>query len=95
MLTPKQILHLTKLANLSLTQSQREKFRSQLNQVLAYIEQLKKVNTDQVEPTSQVTGLENVFREDEIGSCLGQKEALSGTKNIDQGRIKVKAVIER
>ena len=95
MLSQKQIQHLTKLANLSLNPGQIEKFRLQLNGVLEYMEELKKVDTSRVEPTSQVTGLENVFRPDQLEPCLTQKQALSGTKNTHAGRIKVKAVLER
>ena len=95
MLSQKQIQHLTKLANLSLNPGQIEKFRLQLNGVLEYMEELKKVDTSRVEPTSQVTGLENIFRQDQLESCLTQKQALSGTKNTRSGRIKVKTILER
>ena len=42
----------------------KEKYSEQLSGILSYVEQLSEVNTDGVEPTAQVTGLENVFRED-------------------------------
>jgi len=37
--------------------------------LIEQLEQLKEVNTDGVEPTAQVTGLENVLRPDSIAAC--------------------------
>lgn len=54
------------LARLGLTEEEKEIFSKQLSSILDYVEQLKEVKTDGVEPTAQVTGLENVYREDEI-----------------------------
>lgn len=59
-----EVKHIAKLARINLRQAELEKFRSDLNKVLGYIEVLKTVNTKGVEPLAQVTGLENVFRED-------------------------------
>lgn len=53
------------LANLKLTPAEEKIFETQLNQVLAYMKILEKIDTGKVEETAQVTGLENVFREDE------------------------------
>ena len=63
-ITKKEIEHIAKLARIELREDELEKFRVDLNKVLGYIEVLKTVNTDGVEPLAQVTGLENVFRED-------------------------------
>lgn len=41
----------------------------QLSSILDYVEQLKEIKTDGVEPTAQVTGLENVMRDDKIEDC--------------------------
>ena len=63
-LTEEEVRHIAKLAGLTLTDAEVKKFQSQLNEILSYVGQLKEVKTENVEPTSQVTGLENVFRED-------------------------------
>lgn len=94
MLSKDQVKHITRLANLKVTGAEIEKFRKQLSKVLEYVEQLNKLNTKKVEPTSQVTGLENVFREDEPKPSLSQEEVLSGAKNTEKGMFKVKAIFE-
>ena len=68
-LTKKDVEHLAKLARLSLSETELETYRAQLSDVLAYVEQLKKLKTDDVPLTSQVTGLTNNFRADEVHAC--------------------------
>lgn len=94
MLSKDQVKHIAKLANLKLTPAEINKFRKQLSEVLEYVEQLNKLKTKKVEPTSQVTGLENVFREDEPRPSISQKEVLSGAKKTKKGMFKVKAIFE-
>ena len=85
--------HVAKLANLPLKPEEKEKFEKQLSDILAYFEKLKEVDTKNVETTSQVTGLENVVREDEAKPSLIQKEALLNTKSQVNGLFKVKAIL--
>jgi aspartyl-tRNA(Asn)/glutamyl-tRNA(Gln) amidotransferase subunit C len=92
-LTEKEVEHVAALAKLSLSSQETVKFQKQLSEILEYINLLNVVETDQVEPTNQVTGLENVFREDKTGESFSQAEALSGAKDISQGRFKVKAIL--
>ena len=88
------VTHVAKLANLSLKPEEKEKFEKQLSEILSYVEKLKEVDTKNVEITSQVTGLENVTREDETSLSLTQEEALSNSKSTHNGFFKVKAVLE-
>jgi len=94
-LTKDEVLHIAKLASLSLNHSEIEKFLPQLSKIVDYIGQLKEVDTKGTEPTAQVTGLENVLRKDEINSTnvLSEDEALSGTDEIHNGYFKVGAIL--
>jgi len=83
-----------KLANLTITETEEKKLEKHLSEILAYFEQLKKVDAAKVESTSQVTGLENVLRGDEAEESLSQDDALSGNKVQHNGFFKVKAVLE-
>ena len=79
-LIKKDVLHIADLAHLDLTEDEIKKFLPQLASIVDYIGQLDEVNTQGVEPTSQTTGLTNVFRPDEVrASSINQEEALSGT----------------
>lgn len=88
------IKHVAKLANLKLKPADEEKFEKQLNDILGYIEKLNEVDTTGVEITSQVTGLENVKREDKSAPSLTQEEALSGTDSKHNGFFKVGAILD-
>lgn len=89
-----EVKHVAKLAGLTLTPQEVKKFQEQLSEVLNYVEILKKAKTSGVEPTSQVAGLENVFREDKVSPSLSQKEVLSGAKNKKDNMFRTKAVLK-
>src|SRR5690606_38122265 len=55
---------LADLARLELSDSELDRYAHDLEQILGYVEQLRDVDVTGVEPTSQVTGLMNVLRED-------------------------------
>lgn len=88
------VKHVAKLANLTLKDTDAEKFEGQLSSILDYIKKLQEVDTSSVEETSQVTGLENVEREDKAQPSLTQEEVLSNTKDKQNGMFKVKAILE-
>ena len=60
------VKHIAKLANLTITDEEVKKYEGQLSSILDIVDQLKKINTDGVKPTYQVTGQTNCWREDEI-----------------------------
>lgn len=85
---------LAKLSALNLSNSDIESLRSQLEDILAFVEQLNEVDTAGVEPTYQVTGLENVWRKDEvIDYDLDRQALLKNAPDSQDGQIKVKRVL--
>lgn len=88
------ISHVVELANLSLTEEEKKKLESQLISTLDYVKSLDEVDTKNIAPTSQVTGLENVLREDIAQESLTQDQALSNIKNAYNGFFKVKGIFE-
>lgn len=95
-LTKQEIEHVAKLARLELTEEEITKYGEQLSAVLSYIDQLSEVDTTGVEPTAQVTGLENVWREDqvEVWDEVQTKNALELAPELEDGQIKVKRILE-
>lgn len=87
------VARIAKLANLPLTDEEIKNFEPQLEETLKYIEQLSEVDTKDIEPTSQVTGLENITREDVTKDSLTQEQALSNNTETHNGLFKVKAVL--
>ncbi|MBU0722429.1 Asp-tRNA(Asn)/Glu-tRNA(Gln) amidotransferase subunit GatC [Patescibacteria group bacterium] len=96
MLSKQEIQHIAKLARLDLTDDELKKYGSQLSDVLNYIDQLKEVNVKDVEPTAQITGLENVLREDVVKDWDKKEveQALADAPEKEGRFIKVKRVIE-
>jgi aspartyl-tRNA(Asn)/glutamyl-tRNA(Gln) amidotransferase subunit C len=94
-LTPQDVLKLARLSRLRLSKEEIERFTSELSAILKYVEQLSAVDTKNLEPTSQVTGLTNVLRADEIIDYGESSEALlKNAPDRDGNYIKVKRVLE-
>lgn len=91
-LTEEEVKHIARLANFVLSEKDIIKFQKQLINILGYIDQLKKVNTMNISPISQVTELKNVFREDIVGPSLPQEKVLANTRDAYKGYFKVKNV---
>jgi len=91
----KTVQHIALLANLELSSKEIKKFQKQLTEILDYVGQLSKVETKNIKPTSQVTGLENVFRKDKPGPSLSSKDVLASAKKTDKGMFKIKAIFEQ
>ena len=60
------VLHLAQLSNLELNADEISGLQTDISNILGYVEKLSELNTDGVEPTYQVTGLENVWRNDDV-----------------------------
>lgn len=84
---------LAKLANLKIKPEDEKKFEKQLSEIVTYFEKLNKVDTKDVEITSQVTGLENIMREDNPAPSLTQKGVLSGSDSRHNGLFRVDAIL--
>lgn len=70
------VQYLAQLSNLQLTDSEVTDLQRDLERILGYIDQLGELDTSGVEPTYQVTDLENVWREDTIDNYGLEKEKL-------------------
>jgi|WetSurMetagenome_2_1015567.scaffolds.fasta_scaffold326780_2 aspartyl-tRNA(Asn)/glutamyl-tRNA(Gln) amidotransferase subunit C len=94
MLNAEQVQHIAKLARLGLKDDEVTKFAGQLNDIFGHIEVLNEVDAGNVEPTSQVTGLLNVSREDKEERFCEKAELLGCTKlPVEKDQIRVKPVI--
>lgn len=93
-ITSDEVTRLASLSNISLTDDEVASMQGDLENILNYVSQLAKLDTDGVEPTYQVNGLQNVERADEVINYDVTREQLldvSPEKLDDQ--IKVPKVI--
>ena len=86
--------HLAQLSSLQLDTNQVESLRLDLENIVGYIEQLSELDTTGVEPTYQVTDLQNVWREDEVDDYSVTRESLLAlAPAADKNQIKVPKVL--
>lgn len=92
----KDIKHLAKLANLSISIKETTKFQKQLSLIVSYVGELSKVDTSNTLPTSQTTGLKDIKRKDlvETKDSLSLEETFSGTESKHNNFFKVPAVFD-
>lgn len=88
------VRHIAKLARIHLSGDEVIKFSHQLNGVFEYMDILAEVDIDGVEPTAQVTGLLNVYREDIVAPFSFDPKALleCSPLSLQADQIKVKSV---
>ena len=84
----------SKLARIGLNDQETADMAIEVSSILSFVETIQAVNTDGIEPTSQVTGLTDVWREDEIKkSPVSPKEILAEAPQVQDGYVKVKKVL--
>lgn len=101
-LSKKETEKIAELARLQLTDVELTKFSNQLSGVLDNFKMLEKVNTDKVKATSQVTGLNNILREDKEDLAWkadkdikkNREKLLANSPKQEDGFIKVPGVFE-
>ncbi len=95
-ITTTQIKHIATLASIPISTSEEEKLRDAFEETLDVISELQSVDVTGVEPTHQVTGLENVLREDKINekNMFSQKDALKNAKKTYNGYFVVPRIID-
>lgn len=95
--TTDDITHISQLALIPVTEEEKKELATGFNTVIGVLEALKKIDVTGVEPTYQVTGLENVFREDEVDEkrTFTQEQALANAPKSYQGFFVVERVLDR
>ena len=76
MIDRKQVLHVARLARLSLTDTEVENMTSELSGILEHVEAIGALDLDGVPPTTHVIALENVLRADQVAPSLDRERAL-------------------
>ncbi len=88
------VTHLARLSNVSLSDQETEDLQTDLEVIVGYIDQLSTLNTDGVKPTYQVSGLQNVWREDTLVSGeVTREDLLARAPQQQDNQIKVPKVL--
>ena len=91
------ISRVAKLARIDVSTENISTYSTQLEPILDHFASLDKINTDQVSPTYQVTGLKNIMRDDVIDTkrMFTQKQALSNAPKSKDGYFVTAATIKK
>jgi aspartyl-tRNA(Asn)/glutamyl-tRNA(Gln) amidotransferase subunit C len=93
-LTREDVHRLAMLAKITITEDEIAQMQKDLDSVLAYVEKLQDVDTSNLEPTNQVTGLKNIMRNDEvIDYGMSQEALLANVPEVEKNYIKTKRVL--
>ncbi len=89
-----KVEYLSKLCRIGLTQEEQELFSSQLGDILEYVEQLKEVDVDGIEPMYHPLPITNRMRQDSVGTSMDRKRTLENAPQKKDGFFVVPRVIE-
>ncbi len=89
-----EVQRIAALAHIALSPEEAANMAVELGQIVAFVEQLQSVNTNGIIPTSQVTGLEDIWRADIVAaSKLSREQLLANAPAQSHGYIKVRRVL--
>lgn len=93
-ISKEEVKHVADLARLTFTEEEVEKFTTQLDAIIGFAEQLNELDTTNVEPTSHVLDIKNVFREDVAIPGLPREEVLKNAPDHQDGLFRVPSILE-
>ena len=88
-----EVRHLAALSEINLSDEELTALTTDIDNIVGYINQLDELNTDGIEPTFQLTGLKNVWRNDDIEPQLAREELLALAPVQEDNQVKVPKVL--
>jgi aspartyl-tRNA(Asn)/glutamyl-tRNA(Gln) amidotransferase subunit C len=88
-ITREEVLHVARLARLSLSDDEVERFAEQLSAILEAVSKISELDLSDVPPTSHPLDVVNVWAEDEPRPCLSVDEALAHAPEREGNYFKV------
>tara|TARA_B100000315_G_scaffold168556_1_gene157083 strand:- start:154 stop:441 length:288 start_codon:yes stop_codon:yes gene_type:complete len=93
-ITEKDVEHVASLANLEFDDKAKKNITIQLKDILTYIEKLNEIDTANIEPTSHVLPLKNVFKDDVMKKVFESEKSFQQAPQFDKDHFEVPKVIE-
>ena len=90
----KDVEHVARLARLELSDADKERMRRELDGILTYIDKLRALDTEGVEPTSHAIPMTNVMRDDTPRPSLPQDAMLANAPERSGEFFRVPRIIE-
>lgn len=91
------VAHIAVLANIPITEEEEKKLADGFTTTLQVVDSLMTIDTHHIQPTHQVTELENVWREDAVDQTrtFSQEDALANAASVHDGFFVVPQLIEQ
>ncbi|NOY13848.1 MAG: Asp-tRNA(Asn)/Glu-tRNA(Gln) amidotransferase subunit GatC [Deltaproteobacteria bacterium] len=89
-----EVEHVARLARLALSPDELETLTGQMDAILGYVDKLKELDTEGIEPMAHAVPMENAFREDVVRPSIGIERAQQNAPETDGSCFKVPKVIE-
>ena len=88
-----EVERIAKLARIGLSPEEVSQMSVELGRILEFVDQLQAVDVEGTAPTDQVTGLEDVWREDVVRPSMPREQLLANAPEQKDGYIVVKRVL--
>ncbi|MFA4871810.1 MAG: Asp-tRNA(Asn)/Glu-tRNA(Gln) amidotransferase subunit GatC [Patescibacteria group bacterium] len=94
LLSKDEVEHIARLARLRLNDKEKAIYSEQLSSILAYVNKMQAATMADIEPTSQITDLNNIMREDVIKDSGLAGDLINGAPDKIDGYIKIPKIFE-
>jgi len=93
-ITIRDVERVAALARIELSEVEKEKYAKQLDAILKFVDQLNRLDTNGVDPTTHVIPLANVMREDEVRPSWPLEDVFRNAPDEEDGQFKVPSVLD-
>ncbi len=94
MITRDQVVHISSISKLKFTDEELDEFTEKFDQVIGFLEKIKEVDTENVEPTFTINEEDGIMKENGENQTLSREEVLENTVESQYGYFKIIKVVE-
>ena len=87
------VKHVAHLVRLGISEEEAQKFSGQFSSIIDYFTMLNEVDTENIQPASDITNNKNVLREDIAQPSMSRAEFLNNAPQSERGYVKVPTVL--
>jgi len=89
-----EIKKVAKLAKLQLSSEEINEFSTQISDIVSYVEKIKELDTEKIQPAEHIADIKNVFREDKSFASLNQEKIKNFAPSFKDGHFVVPKIID-
>lgn len=93
-ITKDQVKYVANLARLNVSEAEADELCTQMADIIAFADELNKVDTEGIEPTNHAIKVENVLREDVVKESYDRDEIIKNAPMKQAGCYAVPRIVE-